>query len=98
MVKGSQIRKRYVLVIADTEDRLNLGLKSVFGKFGSRTKYTDRLFAVVLTDQIQKEALCKYVDSMIPGMNVVTVSGTIRKCKEIIKSREKAPGTGQAEA
>ncbi len=83
-MKGSLYRKRYVLLKAENDGSLDSGLDQIRLKFGSRMKFREGAYAIVLTDQFQKDALCRFVTVGLKGVSVVTVSGTIRKCKKKI--------------
>ncbi len=51
---------------------------------GSSRKFAEGKYAVVLTDQIRKEAVCSMIESGFPVITVVTVSGTINKCRKVM--------------
>lgn len=81
-MKGSLYRKRYILLKEEAPGGLDGALNQIRMKFGSRVKFREGIYAIVLTDQFQKDALCRFVNADLKGASVVTVSGTIKKCKE----------------
>ncbi len=83
-MKGSAIRKRYILVRGTGTDEMKPSLDAILSRFGARTKYTASGYAILLTDQYQKDSLCRYIEENIPSLHVITVSGTIKKCKSYI--------------
>ncbi|MGC8514617.1 MAG: hypothetical protein ACP5OC_00590 [Thermoplasmata archaeon] len=85
-LKGSLYRKRYVLIKEDSNGNLEVALDKIRTKFGSKMKFREDPYAIVLTDQFQKDSLCLYIEKELKGIAVVTVSGTIKKCKEKIVS------------
>ena len=82
-MKGSTIRKRYILIQADSEN-LKAVVNDIHRKFGTKLKWTDGNNAIVLTDQFEKDSICKYIQNKT-GASVITVSGTIKKCKSFLK-------------
>jgi hypothetical protein len=53
--------------------------------FRSKEKFRSDHFLIVLTDQFLKNQLCNFVTSKVKGVDVLKVSGTIKKCKSYIK-------------
>jgi hypothetical protein len=49
--------------------------------FNTREKYRDRSFIIIKTDQFLKDQVCTFVEQRIRGVRIITVSGTIKKCK-----------------
>ena len=49
--------------------------------FGARKKANGDRYLIVLTDQFRKDSLCSFVEAEFPECSVITVSGSIRKCK-----------------
>ncbi|MCL4329372.1 MAG: hypothetical protein M1533_00005 [Candidatus Thermoplasmatota archaeon] len=79
-MKGSLLRKRYVLLRCPLSLQPRLS-ENLLSSFGARKKaYGDR-YLIVLTDQFKKDSLCTFVEAEFPECSVITVSGSIRKCK-----------------
>jgi hypothetical protein len=85
-LKGSVYRKRYVLIKQGIEGNLEMALDKIRAKFGSKLKFREGDYAIVLTDQFQKDNLCSYIENGLNDIAIITVSGTIKKCKEKIQS------------
>ena len=81
-MKGSLYRKRYVLIKEENNGGLEIALNRIRSKFGSKVKFRQDCYAIVLTDQFQKDNLCLFIEKELAGIAVITVSGTIKKCKE----------------
>ena len=81
-MKGSLYRKRYVLIKEENNGGLEIALNRIRSKFGSKVKFRQDCYAIVLTDQFQKDNLCHFIEKELAGIAVITVSGTIKKCKE----------------
>lgn len=79
-------RKRYVLIKQGKDGNLEIALDKIRTKFGSKMKFSEGSYAIVLTDQFQKDSLCRYIEKELKGIAVITVSGTIKKCKEKVKA------------
>ncbi|MFG1460475.1 MAG: hypothetical protein AAE987_03740 [Thermoplasmataceae archaeon] len=82
-MKGSTIRKRYILMQADSEN-LKAVVNDIHRKFGTKLKWTDGNNAIVLTDQFQKDVICQYIQNKT-SVSIITVSGTIKKCKSLLE-------------
>lgn len=81
-MKGSNIRKRYILLKANNEN-LNATVNDLYRKFGTKLKWINGDNAIVLTDQFQKDVICQYIQNKT-GVSIITVSGTIKKCKSLL--------------
>ncbi len=80
-MKGSPYRKRYVLIEFSemkSADYLSMECRRIFN---TREKFRDSSFIIVKTDQFLKDQLCTFVEQRIKGVKIITVSGTIKKCK-----------------
>lgn len=88
-VKGSIYRKRYVLVCSDLPQDLRRLENELYRIYRSRKKYHEENYAIFLTDQFYKDGLTEFITKKFPTVGIVTVSGTIRKCKTVM-SRHKA--------
>ena len=71
-----------MLIKADSNGNLEMALNKIRTKFGSKMKFREDPYAIVLTDQFQKDTLCHFIEKELAGIAVITVSGTIKKCKE----------------
>ena len=71
-----------MLIKADSNGNLEMALDKIRTKFGSKMKFREDPYAIVLTDQFQKDTLCHFIEKELAGIAVITVSGTIKKCKE----------------
>jgi RNase P/RNase MRP subunit POP5 len=79
-LKGSVIRKRYVLVFWETEpEKMD---RYLYSYYQIRRKYREENFSIYLCNQLNKIAICKIIQEK--GGNVITVSGTIKKCKKAL--------------
>ena len=81
-MKGSNIRKRYILLKANNEN-LNATVNELYRKFGTKLKWINGDHAIVLTDQFQKDVICQYIQNKT-GVSIITVSGTMKKCKSFL--------------
>lgn len=80
-MKGSPYRKRYILIEFSemkSADYLSMECRRIFN---TREKYRDRSFIIIKTDQFLKDQVCTFVEQRIRGVRIITVSGTIKKCK-----------------
>ena len=83
-MKGSPYRKRYILVEFSemkSADYLSVECRRIFN---TREKFRNRSFIIIKTDQFLKDQVCSYISNRIKGVKIITVSGTIRKCKKSI--------------
>jgi hypothetical protein len=84
-VKGSIYRKRYVLVYADTgPEKAKSMEKQLFRLFRCKRKYHEHPYLIFLTNQFQREDVVAFINRD-PSFRTLTVSGTIRKCKKVMK-------------
>ncbi len=84
-MKGSPYRKRYILIqFADPRscDYLSSETRRIFN---TREKFRNETFIIVKTDQFLKEQVCNFIEQKINGVRIITVSGTIKKCKTNVK-------------
>ncbi len=81
-MKGSKIRKRYILLNANN-DNLRGTVSDLYRRFGTKLKWINGDHAIILTDQFQKEAICQYLQNKT-CVSIITVSGTIKKCKSFL--------------
>jgi hypothetical protein len=86
-VKGSLKRRRYVLIAHSGADLRKLE-RALSGKHEARVRLTRGEFAVIGTNQLEKDGLCKEIESLFPDVRIVTVSGTIHKCLRVISRLE----------
>ncbi len=87
-LKSSLIRKRYVLVYYGDNIEELLKMENALSRlFNIKRKLKSEGFYIFLTDQFKKQKICSYIETNFSGINVETVSGTIKKCKGVIKDR-----------
>ncbi|MFG1518986.1 MAG: hypothetical protein AAE977_00715 [Thermoplasmataceae archaeon] len=86
-MKGSQFRKRYVLLSCENIDVMRAVEKFAVERYRARVKLREGSFLILLTNQFQKESLCSNIESMFRSAGIVTVSGTIRKCLKTMKDQ-----------
>ncbi len=77
MLKGSTIRKRYILVLWDSDAEKND--RYIYNYYQVKRKYRNNNFSVLMCDQLNKKAVCSIIEKR--GGKIITVSGTIKKCK-----------------
>jgi hypothetical protein len=86
VLKGSAIRKRYVLVTGNSLDEILPSIdRELLKIFRAKRKFYDGAYAIYLTDQFMKEMLIEHLKKSFPGIKTVITSGTIKKCKAAIK-------------
>jgi uncharacterized protein (DUF1330 family) len=77
LLKGSVIRKRYVLVLwesgAEKNDRY------IYNSYQVKRKYRNNNFSILMCNQMNKNTICDIIEKR--GGKVIAVSGTIKKCK-----------------
>ena len=87
-LKSSLIRKRYVLVsYGDNIEELLKMENSLNRLFNIKRKFKSEGVYIFLTDQFKKQKICSYIETNFTGMTIETVSGTIKKCKSIMKEK-----------
>ena len=78
LLKGSVIRKRYILVFWESEsEKMD---KYLYNYYEIKRKYKKGNFSIYLCNQLNKSTICRLISRK--GGNIVTVSGTIKKCKK----------------
>ena len=88
-MKGSIYRKRYILVYADMDQRRISALdKNLFRIFRCRKKYSEQKYLIFLTNQFLREQVVEYINENFRPAMVLTVSGTIKKCKKKIQEHK----------
>ncbi|MEM0155773.1 MAG: hypothetical protein QW597_04120 [Thermoplasmataceae archaeon] len=84
-MKGSPYRKRYFLLQHNEMDQfLKTLADDLFHSFRCRLRFNEGQYAIFLTDQFRKLELSEYMSEYYGDVRIVTVSGTIRKCKKVI--------------
>jgi len=76
-MKGSVIRKRYILVQSSRHETLS---RDLFRNFRCKIKFRSGDYAIYLATQFNKERVINFVESYGDSRTIIT-SGTIRKCK-----------------
>ncbi len=87
-MKCSPYRKRYILIKGARND-LNMAVRDIYREFGAKEKYRDENYSIVLGNQFSKEYILSYARRKLKSVSVLRVSGTIKKCKDIIKNQER---------
>jgi hypothetical protein len=84
-MKGSLLRKRYILIRADNDNStLEIARRDLYRKFGCKEKFREGPFMIVLADQFTKDKAIGHINS-IPGLKSVLTSGTIKKLKKAVE-------------
>lgn len=87
-MKCSPYRKRYMLLEGTRED-LDIAVRDIFRNFKAKEKFKTDNYSIILGDQFSKDYIASYVRRKLKGVSVITVSGTIKKCKEKINSYDR---------
>jgi len=58
---------------------------SLIRLFRTKRKFNSNGYYIFLTDQFKKEKVCSFIRRSYTGLSIITVSGTIKKCKTKIK-------------
>ncbi|WP_297217935.1 hypothetical protein [Thermoplasma sp.] len=77
-MKGSVIRKRYILVWSSKQEELS---RDLFRTFRCKVKFHHGDFAIYLATQFNKDRVIQFINSYDGSRSIIT-SGTIRKCKK----------------
>ena len=84
-MKGSPYRKRYFLFHhAEMSNLLNTLSGDLYRSMKCKLKFSEGEYSIFLTDQFRKQELSEYMSSYYGDVEIVTVSGTIRKCKTVM--------------
>jgi RNase P/RNase MRP subunit POP5 len=84
LLKGSVIRKRYILVYWEAEsERMD---RYLYNYYQIKRKYKNGNFSIYLCNQLNKMTICKIIKGK--GGKIISVSGTIKKCKKSIMPDE----------
>ncbi len=84
-MKGNPLRKRYILLFSGNSDFTRERCRAIEKATATRLKFVEGKYAIFLSDQFRKNEACSTISHEFSGVSVVTVSGTIRKCKRIMK-------------
>ena len=84
-MKGNPLRKRYILLFSGNSDFTRERSRAIEKATATRLKFVEGKYAIFLSDQFRKNEACSTISHEFSGVSVVTVSGTIRKCKRIMK-------------
>jgi stalled ribosome rescue protein Dom34 len=87
-MKCSPYRKRYVLLEGNREE-LDMAVKDIYRNFKAKEKFKSLNYSIILGDQFSKDYIASYVRRKLPNISIITVSGTIKKCKEKINPYER---------
>ena len=81
-MKGSIIRKRYVLVLWESEpEKMD---RYIYNCYQVKRKYKNNNFSILLCNQLNKITVYNAIEKK--GGKIITVSGTIKKCKQSLES------------
>ncbi len=79
-MKGSIIRKRYILVFWESgSERMD---RYLYNYYEVKRKYKNENFSIYLCNQLNKSTISSII--LKKGGNIITVSGTIKKCKRLL--------------
>ncbi len=82
-MKGELLRKRYFLLsLKQNWSEVDALEKDLYRTFKARSRFKSYPHLIILTDQFQKDFLSKYIERHYPSVEIVSVSGTIKKLKE----------------
>ncbi|KAA8923115.1 hypothetical protein [Thermoplasma sp.] len=79
-MKGSIIRKRYILVRSSKQDDLS---RDLFRNFRCKIRFHEGEYAIYLATQFNKDRVIRFINAYGDSRTIIT-SGTIRKCKSMI--------------
>lgn len=82
-MKGSEIRKRYVLVYSSSLDIVLRQLDSNLAKLGCKRKFRNGSYAIYLANQYNRDHVIDSINK-INNVRAVITSGTIKKCKKVM--------------
>ena len=85
-MKCSPYRKRYILMKVLKRPEGDELIRSMSRIFHSKEKYRTQAHSIILTDQFLKDQVCKHIEKYSSIAKVITVSGTIKKCKNTINN------------
>ncbi len=91
-MKGSEIRKRYIVLYSPKLQPMLQSLDRDLSKlFRAKRKHINGPYAIYLTSQFQKDQLISYVKENYSQVKPLITSGTIRKCKKFIVGHSDSP-------
>lgn len=86
-MKGSEIRKRYIVLYSPKMATLLPALEKDLSKFfRARRKHVNGPYAIFLTNQFMKDQFISFVKQNYGSVEPLVTSGTIKKCKKFIES------------
>ena len=92
-MKGSEIRKRYIVLQSHKLSSLLPGLeKDLTRMFRARRKFLNGTYAIFLTNQFQKDQVISYIEENYREVETLVTSGTIKKCKKFIELHKEFTG------
>lgn len=90
-MKGSEYRKRYILVFSRKIDSVLPGLeRELFRTFRSKKKFSGGNYAIFLTNQFYKEQIIGFIKNRFSSVETLITSGTLKKCKTVMNSHKMA--------
>lgn len=87
-MKSSPYRKRYILLEGE-RNQLDRAVREIFREFKAKEKFRSEKYSIVLGDQFSKDYITSYVRRKLENISIITVSGTIKKCKSSMKYQDK---------
>ena len=88
-MKGSEIRKRYILLYSKEMTPVLANLeKELFRVFHSKRKYAEKEYAIFLANQFNKDEVIDFIRNGFPSVETVVTSGTVKKCKAVMESHK----------
>ncbi|MCL4350264.1 MAG: hypothetical protein M1535_02300 [Candidatus Thermoplasmatota archaeon] len=85
-MKCSPYRKRYILIQVVNRQQGDFLVKNLGKIFHVKEKYRDQKHSIILTDQFLKDQVCLQIQKNGDSAMVITVSGTIKKCKKMMQA------------
>ncbi len=84
-LKSSPLRKRYFLVHMKGANGIRAHAERIARTTGTAMKFIHGEYFILLTNQIDKHKVSDIITREFPSASIITVSGTIKKCKRIIE-------------
>jgi len=83
-LKGSEIRKRYILLYSENLQNILGTLDAGLARGGCKRKFRNDGYAIYLANQNNRDRAIDFINGL-PDVRTVITSGTIRKCKSVMK-------------
>lgn len=79
------MRKRYFLIRVPGNSSVKDTAQSMAMKTGTRLKFYQGEYFILLSNQFDKDRVSDSIQRWFPQASVITVSGTMKKCKRVIE-------------